>query len=75
LSKAREGEGSFSFMFPLRMAWEAVENVEPVVGAWLQNVLQTIGTGPRGRWAIAGYLLDTEEIPQGPKKGVDQIRV
>jgi hypothetical protein len=70
LSKAREGEGSFSFMFPLRMAWEAVENVEPAVGEWLQGVLGRIGSGPRGRWAVAGYLLDTEEIPQGPRKRV-----
>lgn len=68
LQKAREGEGSFSFMFPLRMAWEAVEPVELIVRAWLQGVLQTIGTGPTGRWAVAGYLLNTKEIPLGPAK-------
>lgn len=64
LHKAREGEGSFSFMFPLRMAWEAAE-LEPNVRTWVENVLTMVSTSPRGKWAVAGYLLDTEEIPQG----------
>ena len=66
LEMARRGEGSFAMMFPLRMAWEAVHEQEENVGKWLQNVLQDIATGPTGRWAVAGSLLNTKEIPSGP---------
>ena len=68
MEMARKGEGSFAFMFPLRMAWEAVHEQEPNVGKWLQNILAEIATGPTGRWAVAGYLLNQDEIPTGPRR-------
>lgn len=67
LRMSSRGEGSFSIMFALRMAWEAVEETEPGVAAWLQDVLQKIATSPQGRWAVASYLLNRDEIPRGPR--------
>jgi hypothetical protein len=58
LHKMREGAGSLFLLFPLRMAWEALGQVEPAIGAWLQDVLKKIETGVAGRWALAGYLLN-----------------
>lgn len=56
LDMAQKGDPSFTLRFPLRMAWEGVQEQEPSVGAWLQAILQIIRTSTTNRWAVAGYL-------------------
>lgn len=58
LQSMRKGAGSFFLLFPLRMAYDAIGRSNPVIGTWLQNVLQQIQDGQSGRWATAKYLLD-----------------
>ncbi|KAF2665108.1 hypothetical protein BT63DRAFT_85356 [Microthyrium microscopicum] len=66
-----QGTGSFAFLFPLRMAWDAVGIVEPAIGVWLTEVLDKIQFGAVGRWAIAGYLLNIQPPTPQPAKELD----
>ncbi|KAF2092986.1 hypothetical protein NA57DRAFT_49197 [Rhizodiscina lignyota] len=54
----RSGASSFFLWFSLRMAYDALGRSNPVIGAWIRNVLQEVHNGNVGRWAIARYLLD-----------------
>lgn len=58
LQSMRKGAGSFFLLFPLRMAYDAIGRSNPLIGAWLQNVLEQIQDGRTGRWGTAKYLLD-----------------
>ncbi|KAK9369815.1 hypothetical protein V1509DRAFT_638497 [Lipomyces kononenkoae] len=60
LQSLRKGAGSFFLLFPLRMAYDAIGQSNPVIGAWLHDVLQKIQDGKSGRWATAKYLLNIQ---------------
>jgi hypothetical protein len=54
----RQGAGTFYLMFPIRMAYAAVESSNPAVVDWVRNILHQIASGPAGRWSAAKYLLE-----------------
>jgi hypothetical protein len=62
LQSMRQGAGSFFLLYPLRMAYVSVGQVEPSIGLWIQGVLQQIQNGKSGRWATAKYLLDMQPV-------------
>lgn len=62
LQSMRQGAGSFFLLYPLRMAYASVGQVEPSIGLWIQDVLQQIQDGKSGRWATAKYLLDMQPV-------------
>lgn len=57
IDSSRDGAGSLFLLFPLRMAYVAVEKEAPMVLQWLKEILQKISLGSAGRWGTAEYLL------------------
>jgi hypothetical protein len=51
-------QGGFFLLFPLRMAYDAVERSSPAIEMWLRGVLDEIATGKRGMWKSAKTLLE-----------------
>jgi hypothetical protein len=51
-------QGSFALLFPLRMAYDALSEREPTVGAWVQSVMHDISAGRQGLWRSAKSLLE-----------------
>lgn len=63
IEATRDSIGSFVLLFPLKMAYEAVGQADPVIGMWLKDILTKISSGLAGRWAAARYLLDINSSP------------
>lgn len=53
----RGEQGNFNILFPLRLAFQAVGETNPEIGAWISGVLRDMATGKRGTWRSARSIL------------------
>jgi hypothetical protein len=60
LDEIRDGIGSLSILFPLKMAFDVVGVSNPAIGAWLRGVLEKISSGSTGRWGAAKHLIELQ---------------
>lgn len=58
LEEISAGEGSFSLLFSLRMAFDAVGRSNQEIRAWLRAILHRISSGSVSRWPAAKYVLE-----------------
>ncbi|GME29103.1 hypothetical protein GTA08_BOTSDO07668 [Neofusicoccum parvum] len=66
LLDCQNGAGSFFLLFPLRMAWQAFGSGASAEAKWVEQVLDNISRGSRGRWLVANHLAQPNLTNTGP---------
>jgi len=57
LQEVQDGAGSLILLFPLRLAWQALDGNKTIEGAWLFKVSTDVKHGFRGRWRMTAHML------------------